>query len=116
MTLCREQLQASPDRGGLLASADHDADVGHRTGSSHGESAASPPRREPVRRYHDALVNVPLLDASRNGTARLEPPRPSSSIFDIPIDLAQPPQLLRTISDWASERTTRRVMYVNAHV
>jgi N-acetylglucosaminyldiphosphoundecaprenol N-acetyl-beta-D-mannosaminyltransferase len=61
-------------------------------------------------------VNVPILDGSRNGAATIEPPRPSSSIFDIPIDLAQPPQLLRTISDWASERTTRRVMYVNAHV
>lgn len=43
-------------------------------------------------------------------------PRPSSSIFDIPIDLAQPAELLRTISGWASERRTRRVMYVNAHV
>jgi N-acetylglucosaminyldiphosphoundecaprenol N-acetyl-beta-D-mannosaminyltransferase len=30
--------------------------------------------------------------------------------------LAQPAELLRTISGWASERRTRRVMYVNAHV
>lgn len=43
-------------------------------------------------------------------------PRASASIFDIPIDLAQPAELLRTISGWASEHTTRRVMYVNAHV
>ncbi|MDQ6745179.1 MAG: WecB/TagA/CpsF family glycosyltransferase [Actinomycetota bacterium] len=43
-------------------------------------------------------------------------PRPSSSIFEIPIDLAQPAELLRTISGWASQRRTRRVMYVNAHV
>ncbi|MHB8656969.1 MAG: WecB/TagA/CpsF family glycosyltransferase [Solirubrobacteraceae bacterium] len=43
-------------------------------------------------------------------------PRPSSSIFDIPIDLAQPAEMLRTISGWASTRATRRVMYVNAHV
>jgi N-acetylglucosaminyldiphosphoundecaprenol N-acetyl-beta-D-mannosaminyltransferase len=43
-------------------------------------------------------------------------PRPSSSIFDIPIDLAQPGELLRTISAWASDQRTRRVMYVNAHV
>jgi N-acetylglucosaminyldiphosphoundecaprenol N-acetyl-beta-D-mannosaminyltransferase len=42
--------------------------------------------------------------------------RPSSALFDIPIDLAEPPELLRTISSWASERQTRRVMYVNAHV
>jgi N-acetylglucosaminyldiphosphoundecaprenol N-acetyl-beta-D-mannosaminyltransferase len=42
--------------------------------------------------------------------------RPSSAIFEIPIDLAEPSELLRTISQWASERHTRRVMYVNAHV
>jgi len=46
----------------------------------------------------------------------LAAPRPSSAIFEIPIDLAQPAELLRTISTWASEQTTRRVMYVNAHV
>ncbi len=42
--------------------------------------------------------------------------RPSAAIFDIPIDLAQPADLLDTISAWASELRTRRVMYVNAHV
>ena len=42
--------------------------------------------------------------------------RPSSALFDIPIDLAEPAELLHTISGWASERKTRRVMYVNAHV
>ena len=60
------------------------------------------------------------LGASGNGGAELGPPalssRPSAAIFDIPIDLAQPSDLLRTISGWASERLTRRVMYVNAHV
>ncbi len=54
------------------------------------------------------------------GSAEGEPldgrPRPSSAIFDIPIDLAQPSDLLRTISSWASLQSTRRVMYVNAHV
>jgi N-acetylglucosaminyldiphosphoundecaprenol N-acetyl-beta-D-mannosaminyltransferase len=45
-----------------------------------------------------------------------EPSRPAAAIFDIPIDLAQPAELLRMISKWASERVTRRVMYVNAHV
>ncbi|MGI8428699.1 MAG: WecB/TagA/CpsF family glycosyltransferase [Solirubrobacteraceae bacterium] len=43
-------------------------------------------------------------------------PRPASAIFQIPIDLAHPADLLRTLSDWASEHRTRRVMYVNAHV
>jgi N-acetylglucosaminyldiphosphoundecaprenol N-acetyl-beta-D-mannosaminyltransferase len=42
--------------------------------------------------------------------------RPASAIFEIPIDLADPTELLRTISGWASEGATRRVMYVNAHV
>src|SRR5580692_3313641 len=52
----------------------------------------------------------PLIEAPATGA------RPASSIFEIPIDLAQPTELLRTISGWASERRTRRVMYVNAHV
>jgi N-acetylglucosaminyldiphosphoundecaprenol N-acetyl-beta-D-mannosaminyltransferase len=43
-------------------------------------------------------------------------PRPISSIFDIPIDLGQPEDLMRTVSGWAGEGRTRRVMYVNAHV
>jgi N-acetylglucosaminyldiphosphoundecaprenol N-acetyl-beta-D-mannosaminyltransferase len=42
--------------------------------------------------------------------------RPSSALFDIPVDLAEPSDLLRTISGWASAGRTRRVMYVNAHV
>jgi N-acetylglucosaminyldiphosphoundecaprenol N-acetyl-beta-D-mannosaminyltransferase len=42
--------------------------------------------------------------------------RRSSALFDIPIDLAQPAELLSTIAQWAAEGKTRRVMYVNAHV
>ena len=45
-----------------------------------------------------------------------EPRRPSSSIFDIDIDLAQPEEMLATISQWAASGASRRVMYVNAHV
>jgi UDP-N-acetyl-D-mannosaminuronic acid transferase (WecB/TagA/CpsF family) len=58
------------------------------------------------------------LEGSGNGTQPLAAAtvRPASAIFDIPIDLAQPAELLRTISSWASEQRTRRVMYVNAHV
>ncbi|HEY2435546.1 MAG TPA: WecB/TagA/CpsF family glycosyltransferase [Solirubrobacteraceae bacterium] len=44
------------------------------------------------------------------------PRRPAAAIFDIPIDLGQPAELLGTISAWASDRVTRRIMYVNAHV
>jgi N-acetylglucosaminyldiphosphoundecaprenol N-acetyl-beta-D-mannosaminyltransferase len=46
----------------------------------------------------------------------LEAARTSSTLFDIPIELAQPAEMLRTITDWAGEGQTRRVMYVNAHV
>ena len=48
--------------------------------------------------------------------AAAEAPRRSSDLFDIPIDLARPEDLLLTISNWAQERSPRRVMYVNAHV
>ena len=44
------------------------------------------------------------------------PRRSAAPIFDIPIDLGRPTELLNRISLWASERGTRRVMYVNAHV
>jgi len=37
-------------------------------------------------------------------------------MFDIPIELAHPADVLQTITGWAGEQRTRRVMYVNAHV
>ena len=43
-------------------------------------------------------------------------PRPAAQLFDIPIDLAHPAELLRTITTWAADGQTRKVMYVNAHV
>jgi N-acetylglucosaminyldiphosphoundecaprenol N-acetyl-beta-D-mannosaminyltransferase len=61
-------------------------------------------------------ANHALSEAAGNGVVLGAHDRPSSPIFDIPIDLAQPAELLRTISGWASEGRTRRVMYVNAHV
>jgi N-acetylglucosaminyldiphosphoundecaprenol N-acetyl-beta-D-mannosaminyltransferase len=57
-----------------------------------------------------------LRDAGNGGPPFADQPRPSSALFDIPIDLAQPAELLRTISGWAAQRRTRRIMYVNAHV
>ena len=57
-----------------------------------------------------------LIDAGSDGSGHAPHDRPSSPIFDIPIDLAQPAELLRTISSWAAEGHTRRIMYVNAHV
>ena len=56
------------------------------------------------------------VDALSGRSLGEEQLRPSSPIFEIPIDLATPPDLLSTISEWASEHRTRRVMYVNAHV
>ncbi|HEX3976505.1 MAG TPA: WecB/TagA/CpsF family glycosyltransferase [Solirubrobacteraceae bacterium] len=57
--------------------------------------------------FREPLVSPPALASL---------PRPSSSIFDIPIDLGQPVELLTTVAAWAGEGRTRRVMYVNAHV
>ena len=56
------------------------------------------------------------VDLVEHATATNNARRPASAIFEIPIDLAPPADLLNTISGWASERRTRRVMYVNAHV
>jgi N-acetylglucosaminyldiphosphoundecaprenol N-acetyl-beta-D-mannosaminyltransferase len=59
------------------------------------------------------------LPRQRNGAEHersLNGGRASTSIFEIPIDLGQPAELLRTISSWAADHRTRRVMYVNAHV
>ena len=50
-----------------------------------------------------------------------EAPFPSSTaqsrIFDIPVELAEPSELLRRITGWVGDgQGSRRVMYVNAHV
>ena len=44
------------------------------------------------------------------------PRRPKSAIFDIPIDLGKPAELLRMVTGWVGSGHQRRVMYVNAHV
>jgi N-acetylglucosaminyldiphosphoundecaprenol N-acetyl-beta-D-mannosaminyltransferase len=63
------------------------------------------------------LLSVPAFREQSAIPPALSPvPRPSASIFDIPIDLAQPVELLTTVSGWAADGCTRRVMYVNAHV
>ncbi|HVS29205.1 MAG TPA: WecB/TagA/CpsF family glycosyltransferase [Solirubrobacteraceae bacterium] len=57
------------------------------------------------------------ISATTNGAARAsEGPRSTSRVFDIPIDLAQPSELLRTITGWGQTQPPRHVMYVNAHV
>ncbi len=42
--------------------------------------------------------------------------RPKSRIFEIPIDLGRPDELLRMVTGWVGSGVQRRVMYVNAHV
>src|ERR1700712_3182691 len=42
--------------------------------------------------------------------------RSTSNIFDIPIDLGRPDELLRMVTGWVGTGQQRRVMYVNAHV
>ena len=45
------------------------------------------------------------------------PPDARSLIFDIPVELAEPTELLRRITGWVGDgQGSRRVMYVNAHV
>src|SRR3982750_3569561 len=45
-----------------------------------------------------------------------DPPE-RARIFDTPIDLGRPPELMRRITGWVGGgRPPRRVMYVNAHV
>jgi N-acetylglucosaminyldiphosphoundecaprenol N-acetyl-beta-D-mannosaminyltransferase len=59
-----------------------------------------------------AAVDVPERDLPLD-------PRELSRIFDIPIDLGRPDELLRRITGWAGTRNggpPRRVMYANAHV
>src|SRR3954466_8551930 len=44
-------------------------------------------------------------------------PTAQSRIFDIPVELAEPSELLRRITGWVGDgQGSRRVMYVNAHV
>jgi N-acetylglucosaminyldiphosphoundecaprenol N-acetyl-beta-D-mannosaminyltransferase len=48
---------------------------------------------------------------------RLAEDATTSRIFEIPIDLGRPEELLRRITGWVGDgRGARRVMYVNAHV
>ena len=48
---------------------------------------------------------------------QIEPAAERARIFDIPIDLGRPPELMRRITGWVGNGgPARRVMYVNAHV
>ena len=56
------------------------------------------------------------MTSTANGGAPAGVPQ-SSRIFDIPIDLGQPDEMMRRITGWVGHGgATRKVMYVNAHV
>ena len=64
----------------------------------------------------DVIAHALREASGRERGSLVQVPRPASALFEIPIDLAKPPELLETISGWASQHRSRRVMYVNAHV
>jgi len=62
------------------------------------------------------ILTEPLSDPCAPAQA---PDSASSRIFEIPVDLGRPAELLTRITSWAQTRSSgppRRVMYVNAHV
>jgi N-acetylglucosaminyldiphosphoundecaprenol N-acetyl-beta-D-mannosaminyltransferase len=63
-----------------------------------------------VRAAHPPLT---VLDGDGTGDARAR-----ANLFEIPIDLGLPADMLRTITSWVGDGADdpRRVMYVNAHV
>jgi N-acetylglucosaminyldiphosphoundecaprenol N-acetyl-beta-D-mannosaminyltransferase len=65
-----------------------------------------------------APMQMPRREAGRHLHVIGEPASPAQSrIFDIPVDLAQPAELLERITGWVGDGApARRVMYVNAHV
>ena len=54
--------------------------------------------------------------ALRSGRAHAELTHRSWTLFDVPIATAPPSELLTTISAWATQRATHRVMRVDAHI
>jgi N-acetylglucosaminyldiphosphoundecaprenol N-acetyl-beta-D-mannosaminyltransferase len=56
------------------------------------------------------------VHALRSDRAHAELNGRSWTLFDVPIATAPPSDLLATISAWASERATHRVMRVDAHI
>ena len=65
------------------------------------------------------MLEPPVMasDARASATAPASAPPARARIFDIPIDLGRPVEMLQRISSWAGEDASgHRVMYVNAHV
>ena len=74
--------------------------------------------RHAARALHPVDTGAPpVIEPGVDGRGHLAAvERPSSVIFDIPVELAEPAEMLRTITGWGGEGGRRRVMYVNAHV
>ena len=65
---------------------------------------------------HEAYER-PQLTMAIAEPINLEELHARSRIFEIPVDLARPTELLQRITGWVGDgRAARRVMYVNAHV
>jgi N-acetylglucosaminyldiphosphoundecaprenol N-acetyl-beta-D-mannosaminyltransferase len=71
-------------------------------------------------RHQQAIGPEPAASGERSAPPHLVPVegdgRAASRVFDIPVELAQPAEMLRTITGWAGSGRPHRVMYVNAHV
>ena len=63
------------------------------------------------------LIDDALRDGTRDHAGEDDLTALTSRIFDIPIDLARPAEMLQRITGWVGDgQKARRVMYVNAHV
>jgi N-acetylglucosaminyldiphosphoundecaprenol N-acetyl-beta-D-mannosaminyltransferase len=67
---------------------------------------------------HQPQQQVVMEAGTRRGPTltALDGGRAASRVFDIPIELASPAEMLRTITGWVGSGWPHRVMYVNAHV
>src|SRR5215218_3244947 len=67
---------------------------------------------------HQPQQQVVMEAGTRRGPTltALDGGRAASRVFDIPIELASPAEMLRTITGWVGSGRPHRVMYVNAHV
>src|SRR3954451_19705539 len=97
---------------GAGEAADRGRPVGHRGHCCNSESIPGYAPVAPTASPTAARVKVRPMAALQEA-----PPSAQSRIFDIPVELAEPSELLSRITGWVADGSgPRRVMYVNAHV